>query len=305
MVNRAGVIEFGTSYGGVNPDVFYVVGRPKGDAGLLKVLGAVGNALADENGLPKPGSKVGATETGLELVGCPMYNGTSSYIEIVKNAERLKKGAGMGGLWVDFEFDGKSGSIVKTEVMKRKKLSRLAEEVTKSHHFKVNGYASHRYPLPRNIDLLAKDENVGKVKAAIEENGREKTLYSLLDEFMSYSQDPKAQSNTEKVFGLGDDKLYTGLKGLLKEEVNGKHEELNGSKIAELSDSKWRVLRFIGSKYREHVVGEIEELRTKREKQIDALRGRFSEPYKTMRLSSFQIQNNWRAEGHPPWADAV
>lgn len=272
------------SWYGVNTDTFYVAGRPKADSGLMKVLGAVGNALAEEKGLPKPGSRVEVSEKVMEVVGCPMYNGTDSYLEIAKNAERLKKGAGMGGLWVDFEFnDDKNQSIVKTEVTGRKKLRGLAEDVTKSHSFKVNGYVSHTYPLTKNIDLLENEDNLAKVKKVIGENGRENTLYSLLDEFMSYFPNPRTQSNTEKVFGLGDDKLYHDIKGLLNEEVNGKHDELNGSRIAGLSDSKWKILKFIGSKYRERETGKIEKYRENQEKQIDALRARFSEPYKFAR----------------------
>lgn len=269
---------------GVNTDTFYVAGRPKADdCGLMKVLETVGNTLADEKGFPKPGSRVEVSEKVMEVVGCPMYSGIDSYLEIAENAERLKKGAGMGGLWVDFEFDDKNQSIVKTEVIKRKKLRGLAEEVTKSHYFEVNGYVSHKQPLPKNIDLIENEDNLAKVKTAIGENGREKTLYSLLDGFMSYSPDPRIQSNTEKVFGLGDDKLYHDIKGLLNEEVNGKYDELNGSRIAGLADSKWKVLKFIGSKYRENKTGKIEKYRENQGKQIDTLRERFSEPYKFAR----------------------
>lgn len=301
MVNRAGVIEFGTSYSRVNPDVFYVTGRPKADSGLMKVLETVGNTLAEEKSLPKPGSKISITETGMEVMGCPAYSETSAYMDLAKKVERLKKGAGMGGLWVNFEFDDRNGSIVKTEVIERKKLPGLAEEVTKSHYFKVKGYVSHTYPLSKNIDLITTDENLGKVKAAIEENGREKTLYSLLDEFMSYSPAkrvtpvgipgierpaPVRETNTENVFGLGDDRLYTDLKGLLKEEVNGKYDEVNSSRWAGLSDSKWKIIRFVGSTYRESETGKIEEYRAKKEKQIDDMRKRFSEPYKSTRANA-------------------
>lgn len=274
----------------VNPDVFYVTGRPKADGGLMKILETVGNALADEKGLPKLGSRTEIVETGMEVVGCPTYSETSAYMDLAKKVERLKKGAGKSGLWVDFEFnDDKNQSIVKTEVIERKKLPGLAEEVTKSHYFTVNGYVSHTYPLPKNIDLIENEDNLAKVQKVIEKNGREKTLYSLLDEFMSYFPNPNGQSNTEKAFGLEKDKFYTKLGELLKEEVIGKYDELNGSRIAGLSDSKWKALKFIGSKYRERKVGEIEKHRAQKEKRIDDLRERFSEPYKFARAhaSSF------------------
>lgn len=295
-----------TSGYGVNSDAFYVAGRPKAESGLMKVLETVGNTLAEEKELPRPGSRVETTEKGMEVLGCQTCSGTSAYLELSRQVERLKMGAGMGGLWVDFEFDDKNGSIVKTEVTGRKKLPGLAEEVTKSHYFKVKGYVSHKYPLPKNIDLIQRGENLEKVKAVIEEAGKENVVYSMLDELMSYSPDSAiVQSNTEKAFGLNEDKLYHDLKGLLKEEVSGKYDELKGSKIAGLSDSRCRILKFIGSKYREHKAGKIEEHRAKKEKQIDTLRWGFSEPYKSVRRQSIFSPRDWRAEGRPPCADAV
>ncbi len=285
----------------VNQDVFYVTAGPKADdGGLMKVLGTVGNALADEKGLPKPGSRVSITETGMEVADSPAYSEGDAYLELASKVRQLQNGAGLGGLWVDFVLDD-NGSIIKTEVIESEKLPGSAEKNTKSRYFEVNGYVSHRYPLSKNIDLIENEDNLAKVKAAIEENGREKTLYSLLDEFMSYFPAkrvmpvgilgierlaPVWQTNTEKAFGLGDDKLYHSLNGLLTEEINGKYDAVNGSRWAGLSGSKWKALRFVGSKYVERAVGEIENHRARKEKQIDDLRKRFSEPYRVTRANA-------------------
>lgn len=269
-------------------DILYVATSPKtGREKYDGILLAAGISKAAEMGLPALRTDV---EFRDEIVGHdggyepPFGEGAS--MKIILAQGKLKKDADKNGLWVDFDIDGDTGNSVRREVVGLESNGPLTARQLKRYSFKVNGYYSRSGSLFKNIDSLSKKDNIERVEEAV---GDDKTnaVYSLLDEFKSYSPaDTRTQSNTEKVFGLGDDKLYHGLKGLLNEEVSGKYDELKDSRIAGLSDSKWKILKFIGSRYRENRTGKIEKYRENQEKQIDTLRARFSEPYKFARANA-------------------
>lgn len=265
-------------------DILYVAtspktGREKYDGMLL----AAGISKAAEMGLPALRNdvefrdEIGGHDNGYEP---PFGEGAS--MKIILAQGKLKKDADKNGLWIDFDVDGDTGNSLRREVVGLESRGPLTARQLKRYSFKVNGYYSRSGSLFKNIDSLSKKDNIERVEEAVG-NDKASAVYSLLDEFKNYSPNTRTQSNTEKVFGLGDDKLYHGLKGLLNEDVNGKYDELNGSKIAGLSDSKWKLLKFIGSRYRKMEMGKIEEYRETQEKQIDTLRERFSEPYKFAR----------------------
>lgn len=273
----------------VSEDILYVASSPK--TGMRKydgILQAAGISKADEIGLPAPRAIVKCEDKEFPENGYEVPFADTAFGEAISAYGTLRKGADKNGLWVDFEADCDTGRIIRSEVAGLESRGLLVPNVRKTYFFRVNGYYSREDSLLENIDSLTREENIGRVEDAV---GRDRAdaVYSMIDTFFGYS--PEGHTNTQRVFGLGDDRLYFDLKGLLKEEVQGKYEGLEGSWIAGLP--------LVGPKYRGYRVGQIEKHRAKKEKQIDALRGRFSEPYQSMRLS------NWRAEGHPSWVDAV
>ncbi len=292
-----------------NVDILYVASSPK--TGMEKydnILLAAGISKAAEMGLPALRNVVEFTDEATEIVGQDGYQvpfADCALMKIIAAQGKLKRDADKNGIWVDFDIDGDTGHSLRHEAVGlESNRGPLTARIRKRYSFMVNGYYSKSDSLFRNIDSLSKEENVERVEEAV---GKDKAgpVYSMIDIFSKYSpernrkivgwrgaempafmRENAAQTNTEKIFGLADDRLYTDLKGLLNEEVRQKYGEVESSKIAGLSDSKCRVMRFIGSKYREHKTGGIENHRAKKEKQIDDMRKRFSEPYKSTRANA-------------------
>lgn len=197
--------------------------------GFAKILEEVGNAIADEKRMPKPGSVEEATDTITSVKGW-IFNETKEYYGLREKYWKLRDRVVEEEMGIAFESDpekeitrGQEGLL--TEVTKvEKPLFGLAKKESRKHSFKVNGYRSRRRALLKNIDRLTDYRHVELVKAAVDnyEYGGREGLIDILDDKLAvykaefakkrlseespisvaYSTAPYWPTNVERVFGL-------------------------------------------------------------------------------------------------------
>lgn len=217
--------------------------------GFAKILGEVGNALAEEKGMPKPGSVEEATDSITSVNGW-ILDETKEYYGLKEKYWKLRDRVVEEEMGIAFESDTEkevtNGGVkwegLLTEVTKvEKPLFGLAKKYSRKHSFKVNGYHSRKKALMKNIDQLTSGTHIERVKAAIDnyEHGGRNELVQLLerdlsaysDEFakkrlskespisIAYSTAPHWPTNVERVFGLD----FEGpLRETLRNEIESK-----------------------------------------------------------------------------------
>lgn len=252
-----------------------------------KLIKIVGNALAEETGaLPKPGETLEfEDEVGSDLpTGRNHYDFNdprSAYCRAESKLAELKKRVEESGVLTDFELEPATGKAIKVELADGKPWkSKRTCSIT------VRNYSVSEDLLFKKIDALKEE---GHLKEIAEATGPDKAglVYSMMAELLTYGPGVIRPTNTEKVFGLGNDNrndnIYADLHDALSAELGKMEKKLEGSWWAELSGSRCRLLRWIGSRYRESGRDKMREYRETKEARIEALRGKFSCGYKAMK----------------------
>lgn len=219
-----------------------------------KLLRAVGDAVARENGFPF--SRVECTE---ELTCHPALPAGSlppgkAYIRASEEYERLRKKADAKGLAVDFVLGSGKPLIVRTHCEdcgpETTEFGVGMKTVRRTHYFEVGGYRSRKESLLESIDGLSE---ISEVEKAIEPKENPKIAFALLDEFYGHydvetrygEAEPKkaAVKNSARLLGLDREETYSGMRKLAKDECQAKMKELEASATAKLLGTWYRQAR--------------------------------------------------------------
>lgn len=202
-----------------------------------KLLGAVGNAVARENGFPF--SKVEYSEElscqpGLPESSLPLGR---AYIQASDDYENLKKRAKAKGVAVDFALGFGRPLIVRTWWGERGAEFGIGKKtVRRMHYFEVAGYRSRKDSLLKNIDGLS---DISGLEKTVEPKERPKLAFVLLEDLYKHYNleelygkgiDPNGRperftmKNSARLLGLDREETYSGMRKLAEGERQAKRE---------------------------------------------------------------------------------
>lgn len=269
-----------------------------------KLIEIVGNALAEETGgLPKPGETLKfEDEVGSDPPSGGYYDfrdPLTAYSKAKSKLAELKKKTEEKGILTYFEFEPATGGAIKVEITGGKPWkSKRTCSIT------VRNYSVNEDLLFKKIDALEEERHlkeiaevagsdktelvystmpvVGQQDDNRKIDGKAKFVYSMMAELLTYGPGLIRPTNTEKLFGLGDDSTYTDLHAMLYAEFGKRQKEIEDSMPAKLAGSRCHLLQWVGSSLVGQETKKLNEWKKTKETQIDALRGKFSCGYKAM-----------------------
>ena len=213
-----------------------------------KVLSAVGNAVAAENGLKKHFEGTyhayGAHGSGSENL-----------------PHRIKELSAKLGIHAKFEADLILGyKCAYYRLTRVEKISGRRERMLK-YRVDVKDYGCLPESLTTNIDRLSE---TSRVKAAINEAGAAPILYELIDSFAGYNA---RKSRTVDIFNLKSEETYTELNRISAFQVAARRKEIDNSFANKMPGIR-RIYRYLAEKA-------LEKRRVHKQILIDALRIRY------------------------------
>ena len=220
---------------------------------VYKVLSAVGNAVAAENGLKK------------HYEGIDHADG--AHRSRFKNPPyRIKDLSARLGIHAKFEADLILGykcahyRLAKVEKVSGKKdriLGVIATRVTRKYTVNVKDYGCLPENLTANIDGLS---DASAVKAAVSEAGAAKVAYELIDSFAGYNA---LEGRTVDVFNLKSEDTYAELNRISALKVAARRQEIDNSFVNKVPGIR-QIYRYLAEKA-------LEEKRAHNQTLINAL----------------------------------
>lgn len=207
---------------------------------VYKVLSAVGNAVAAENGLKKH-------YEGIDHAGGAHRSG-------FKNLPyRIKDLSAKLGIHAKFEADLVLGykrahyRLAKVEKVSGKRdkiLGIFATRVTRKYTVNVKDYGCLPENLTANIDRLS---DASAVKAAVSEAGAAKVAYELIDSFAGYNA---LDGRTVDVFNLKSEDTYAELNRISALKVAARRQEIDNSFVNKVPGIR-QIYRYLAEKAQE------------------------------------------------------
>lgn len=214
-----------------------------------KLLRAVGDAVARENGFPF--SRVEYSE---EFTSPPTLPGDSlplgaAYIKASDGYEHLRKKAAAKNLVMDFVLGSGKPLIVRTHCEdsgpETTKFGVGMKTIRRTHYFEVEGYRCRKESLLENMDRLSEISEVEKAIIGPEEKPR--LAFGLLDELYGHydmekrygrAESRDALKNSARLLGLDRGETYSEMRKLAECERQAKMKGLEGSFMSKLL-GKW------------------------------------------------------------------
>ena len=209
-----------------------------------KVLSAVGNAVAAENGLKKHFEGTyhayGAHGSGSENL-----------------PHRIKELSAKLGIHAKFEADLILG--YKCAHYRFTRVEKVSGKIGRVLRYRVDvkDYGCLLQNLTTNIDRLA---DASGIKAAVNEAGAAQILYELIDSFTKYNA---RKGWTVDIFNLKSKNTYAELNRILSSEVAARHQKIDNSFANKVPGIR-QIYRYLTEKA-------LEERRARKQTFIDAL----------------------------------